>query len=102
MRPPSFVELALPGDANLDGMVDVNDLTIVLSNFGSTNAVWSQGDFNYDGRVDVYDVTILLSNFGSTLAALPALSAVPEPSAITLLLAAVASLLAFARQRPTA
>ena len=27
---------ALPGDANLDGRVDINDLTIVLTNFGQT------------------------------------------------------------------
>ena len=31
----------LPGDANLDGKVDVNDLTIVLAHFGqSTGATW--------------------------------------------------------------
>ena len=26
----------LPGDANLDGKVDINDLTIVLANYGQT------------------------------------------------------------------
>ena len=30
---------ALPGDANLDGRVDVNDLTIVLANFGKTTGM---------------------------------------------------------------
>ena len=29
---------SIPGDANLDGKVDVNDLTIVLANFGQTTA----------------------------------------------------------------
>ena len=37
-----------PGDANGDGRVDINDLTIVLSNFGQTGMAWSQG--NFDGR----------------------------------------------------
>ena len=31
-----LLRTALPGDANLDGRVDVNDLTIVLTNFGQT------------------------------------------------------------------
>ena len=59
----------LTGDANRDGRVDVNDLTIVLSNFGQTGMSWSQGDFNGDGRVDVYDLTIVLASFGSTAGA---------------------------------
>ena len=62
------VETVLPGDANLDGKVDVNDLTIVLSNFGKTAGMsWTTGDFNGDGRVDVNDLTILLTDFGQTL-----------------------------------
>ena len=61
------VSVALPGDANLDGKVDVNDLTIVLSNFGQSGVTWRQGDFNNDGKVDVNDLTIVLSNFGSSL-----------------------------------
>ena len=32
----------LPGDANGDGKVDINDLTIVLANFGKTGATWSR------------------------------------------------------------
>ena len=66
------------GDANGDGKVDVNDLTIVLSNFGQTGMTWSQGDFNGDGSVDINDLTILLSNFGTTSGA--GIQAVPEPS----------------------
>ena len=66
---PSIVlEPTIPGDANLDGKVNVNDLTIVLSNFGqTTNMNWSTGDFNGDGRVDVNDLTIVLAHFGQSV-----------------------------------
>ena len=58
----------LPGDANGDGKVDINDLTVVLTNFGLTaGAVWSQGDFQNDGKVDINDLTIVLTNFGQTV-----------------------------------
>ena len=92
----------IPGDANLDGRVNINDLTIVLSNFGRTaGSSWSQGDFNGDGRVDVNDLTILLSNFdagvGSSVG--PSLGAVPEPTSLLLLAAGLAGLLAFARRK---
>ena len=33
---------ATPGDANLDGQVDINDLAIVLTNFGQTGMTWAQ------------------------------------------------------------
>ena len=57
----------MPGDANLDGDVDTNDLTIVLGNFGRTAGVnWIQGDFNGDGRVDMNDLTSVLANFGTS------------------------------------
>ena len=61
---------ALPGDANRDGRVDINDLTIVLANFGQTAGMTSGlGDFNGDGAVDVNDLTIVLTNFGQTAGA---------------------------------
>ena len=89
----------IPGDANLDGKVDVNDLTIVLSNFGQTtaNVTWSTGDFNGDGQVDVNDLTILLSNFGQSIgASSTGIKAVPEPSTFALLGIGAIALLAFA------
>ena len=85
------------GDANLDGRVDINDLTIVLANFGQTGMTWAAGDFNYDGQVDVNDLTIMLSNFGEGIGsgrAGPA--AVPEPGAMAVLVGGLIGLLAYA------
>ena len=42
--------------------MDINDLTIVLANFGQTGMTWSQGEFTGDGTVDVNDLTIVLAN----------------------------------------
>ena len=85
---------ALAGDANLDGTVDINDLTIVLTNFGRSGMAWNEGDFNGNGNVDVNDLTIVLSNYGDT-AGSPSAAAVPEPSALALLAASAAALFAF-------
>ena len=82
----ALLNYSTPGDANGDGRVDVNDLTIVLTNFGQTGMTWSQGDFNGDRKVDVNDLTILLTNFGSVASSSAAGSgAVPEPSALPIL-----------------
>jgi hypothetical protein len=74
------------GDANGDGKVDINDLTIVLTNFGQSLGLgaWAKGDFTGDGTVDINDLTIVLTNFGHTSSA-AALSAVPEPASAVLL-----------------
>ena len=104
------------GDANLDGTVNNSDLGLLLSNLGSTTAVWAQGDFNYDGTVNNSDLGLLLSNLGSTIAgtsitvpetldsaALAMLASAgvsvtttPEPSTLALLAAVLAGLLAYA------
>jgi probable HAF family extracellular repeat protein len=91
---------ALPGDALLDGKVDINDLTIVLAHYGQTGASWSTGDFNDDGKVDINDLTIVLAHYNQTAgtALSGSLSAVPEPGSLLLLVLAGISLLAFARR----
>ena len=90
----------LPGDANLDGKVDINDLTIVLANYNQTGMRWSQGDLNYDAKVDINDLTIVLSNYNQSLgASATSMAAVPEPSTIALLLASAACLVAYAWRR---
>ena len=83
----------LPGDANGDGKVDINDLTIVLSHFGQTGMNWSNGDFISDGTVDINDLTIVLTNFGSSSVG-SGMSAVPEPPMLLLLAMAAGGLLA--------
>ena len=62
--------------------MDINDLTIVLTNYGK-GGFWTDGDFNGDGKVNVNDLTIVLSNFGKTAGA--GLADVPEPSSVMLL-----------------
>jgi probable HAF family extracellular repeat protein len=76
----------LPGDANEDGKVDINDLTIVLTNYGQTGASWNTGDFIGDGTVDINDLTIVLTNYGDTSGSSAAgMAAVPEPASLVLL-----------------
>ena len=94
----AFPPSPLSGDANGDGKVDINDLTIVLAHYGETGDVWSQGDFNGDGAVDINDLTIVLANYGNTLGA-PSPAAVPEPSALLLAAAGLLGAMAFARRR---
>jgi uncharacterized protein YjbI with pentapeptide repeats len=83
-----LVRLTRYGDADLNGLVNLQDFNRLASNFGSTNAVWTQGDFNYDGNVNLQDFNRLAGNFGLSAAGpdvTPAdwaalASAVPEPA----------------------
>jgi len=64
---------ALTGDVNHDGKVDIKDLAIVASAYGS-----SVGDPRYnpdadvypvgspDGKIDIHDLAIVAKNFGSS------------------------------------
>jgi len=56
----------LAGDLNRDGNVSIADFITLSSNFGKTNAGWSQGDLNYDGEVTVSDFIDLAANFNGT------------------------------------
>ena len=93
--PAVVLKTSLPGDANYDGKVDVNDLTIVLANFGQTGMTWRQGDFNGDGKVDVNDLTVVLSQFGSSVGGSAGIAPVPEPSTIAIVVAGLLGLLAY-------
>jgi hypothetical protein len=93
---------ALPGDANMDGRVNLSDLGVLIDNFGKPG-VWANGDFNNDGRVDLSDLGVLINNFGqsasmssSVVVAGMNVSTVPEPSALVLLAAGLIGLLAYA------
>jgi len=64
--PAAFgIEPSIPCPADLDGngVVDLNDLNLVLANFGQQVP---QGDANGDGWVDLNDLNIVLSAFGTT------------------------------------
>ncbi len=73
---------AIDGDANLDGVVDVLDLSLLATNYGGSGTNWLQGNFNGDNVVDVLDLSLLATNYGSSLA--PSI-AVPEPTSLALL-----------------
>jgi hypothetical protein len=56
-------QVATPGDANADGLIDIADFQAFELNFGQTNARWSQGDFNEDGAIDTADFALLMKNY---------------------------------------
>ena len=54
------VGFAAPGDGNLDGVVDVQDVALLITSGKYDTGLaadWSEGDNNHDGVVDVTDVT---------------------------------------------
>ena len=93
------VLVRLPGDANLDGVVDTMDYITVKQNFGMTGADWSHGNFTVDtvgdgGTVDWADLQLLMTNFGTRGAAPAAPTApAPEPGSVMLLMFGAAALL---------
>jgi autotransporter-associated beta strand protein len=58
------VAYALYGDANLDGVINGDDFSIMASNWGKKVAGWDRGDFNYDGVVSGDDFAALVGNLG--------------------------------------
>jgi hypothetical protein len=93
--PATILQTVIAGDANLDGRVDINDLTIVLAHYGQSVGPngWSEGDFTGDGTVDINDLTIVLANYGRGVGSSAGMAAVPEPSTLALLGALAVGLL---------
>lgn len=86
----------LPGDANLDGVVDGSDFVIWNSHKFTTVAAWCSGDFTADGVVDGQDF-VVWNNHKFTSSAVSAM--VPEPSSTAWAVLGLAAL--FGRQRLT-
>jgi hypothetical protein len=98
------------GDANLDGIVDDTDVTILGATYDPTTPQphWALGDFDYSGFVDDADVTLLGVFYDPSAPplAVPAsvmatqVAAVPEPTTATMLvIASLALALAAVRRR---
>jgi len=51
------------GNANLDGLVNDDDLSLLLSNWGALDVGWALGDFTGDGQINDDDLSVLLSNW---------------------------------------
>lgn len=82
------------GDANLDGVVDLQDLNIIRGAIGQiiqsshTNDSTAYGDtLPYDGKVSLDDLNVVRNNFGATSA-----QPVPEPASLCLAIMALATM----------
>jgi hypothetical protein len=60
------VMATIPGDFNLDGVVNQNDLDILSVGFG-IGTTWAAGDANYDGVLNLGDLDIVMANMGAVL-----------------------------------
>ena len=69
----------LPGDANLNGTVNVQDFLALSRSFQAADATYSTGDFDCNGEVNVRDFLTLSRNFGQTSGGTMT-STVPEPT----------------------
>jgi hypothetical protein len=61
-------DLAKPGDATADGVIDFNDLVKLAQNYNVTDGQrqWADGDFNYDGNVDFNDLVMLAQGYNTS------------------------------------
>ncbi|HEY3395420.1 MAG TPA: PEP-CTERM sorting domain-containing protein [Lacipirellulaceae bacterium] len=99
-------ELTVSGDYFVDGVVNQTDYAVWRQNYGSTTMLDADGNLN--GIVDPADYAIWRKNLGRSVAvfaqaaALPSLlpAAVPEPTAVILLIAAGGFLYVARMRRP--
>lgn len=70
------------GDADRDGDVDGDDFNLLAFSFGDAGAGWDMGNFDCMNGTDGDDFNLLAFNFG-TNGSPPAISAVPEPSTLS-------------------
>ncbi|XAM01705.1 PEP-CTERM sorting domain-containing protein [Phycisphaeraceae bacterium D3-23] len=88
---------ALQGDINRDGYVGIDDLDLVLANWGAApQLTLGQGDLNADGQIDHTDLAQVLAHWSQGT---PPAGVIPEPTSLALLLLGTA--LATSRRRGT-
>jgi len=64
-----WIKVVIVGDVNGDGVVDIYDLILVASAFGSNISSQTynpNADINDDHLIDIYDLIIVASHFGET------------------------------------
>jgi len=76
-----IIDQLIPGDANLSGVVDLADLSVLAFNWEATGAGWLDGDFDDDGDVDLADLSAMAFHWSDSVWTPP----VPEPATMALL-----------------
>jgi endonuclease I len=71
------------GDTNLDGSVNLTDLTALGGGYGGSGG-WASGDQNGDGLVNLTDLTALGGNYGFTRGSGASGAGIPEPASMAL------------------
>jgi hypothetical protein len=64
-----IIRVRMPGDLNMDGKVDLKDISIASRAFGSYlgHERWNQmADENEDDKIDLKDIALICRNFGKT------------------------------------
>ena len=96
-RSEIYHTMALPGDANFDGVVNGLDLSLIASEWGQkgSGANDPPGDVNHDGIVNGLDEALVLSHWSAQTQGLGGsrATAAPEPASAVLALAGLAALL---------
>lgn len=86
------------GDVTLDGVVNSDDLGIVVGNYNKTGMGYFDGDVTFDGIVNSDDLGILVGNYHKGEPPMsPLIGSVPEPGSF--LLIGLAGLALGARRR---
>jgi rhamnogalacturonan endolyase len=95
---------ALAGDANLDGLVNFDDLLALAAKYGQlANQTWLNGDFDENGTVNFDDLLLLASNYNTAAASAPGWSAatlIPEPASTAAAAITLTSVLMRRRRLP--
>jgi hypothetical protein len=58
-----LIKFTLAGDADLNGVVNFNDLVTVVQNFNKANTDWAHGNFTYGASTNFQDLVDVVQNF---------------------------------------